>query len=168
MFLLTLANRRRIVDYSHSHTNCETYLSNAVGARFWRCIYAQCSWEKPRAGRSRTWRKTHRSWWSADTGSKSPAEPLPQCSQLIFLPSSLVQVTQRRRSSFLWRTILSEMHYDTWSWRSTMFNLTISFSVLTSRNRSPEVEMCGYSIPHPSEAKMNLRIQTYGMCIAIW
>ncbi|KAL9031580.1 MAG: hypothetical protein Q9196_000428, partial [Gyalolechia fulgens] len=25
----------------------------------------------------------------------------------------------------------------------------------------PEVELCGYSIPHPSEAKMNLRIQTY-------
>ncbi|KAL8821306.1 MAG: hypothetical protein Q9223_000627 [Gallowayella weberi] len=24
------------------------------------------------------------------------------------------------------------------------------------------VELCGYSIPHPSEAKMNLRIQTYG------
>jgi DNA-directed RNA polymerase I and III subunit RPAC2 len=24
------------------------------------------------------------------------------------------------------------------------------------------VEFCGYSIPHPSEAKMNLRIQTYG------
>ena len=28
---------------------------------------------------------------------------------------------------------------------------------------SPEVEFCGYSIPHPSEAKMNVRIQTYGM-----
>ncbi|KAH7553037.1 hypothetical protein BM1_08010 [Bipolaris maydis] len=24
-----------------------------------------------------------------------------------------------------------------------------------------DVEFCGYSIPHPSEAKMNLRIQTY-------
>lgn len=30
---------------------------------------------------------------------------------------------------------------------------------------SPEVELCGYSIPHPSEAKMNLRIQTYGAII---
>lgn len=28
---------------------------------------------------------------------------------------------------------------------------------------SPEVEFCGYSIPHPSEAKMNVRIQTYGI-----
>jgi hypothetical protein len=28
---------------------------------------------------------------------------------------------------------------------------------------SPDVEFCGYSIPHPSEAKLNLRIQTYGM-----
>ena len=27
---------------------------------------------------------------------------------------------------------------------------------------SPQVEFCGYSIPHPSEAKMNVRIQTYG------
>ena len=27
---------------------------------------------------------------------------------------------------------------------------------------SPEVEFCGYSIPHPAEAKMNIRIQTYG------
>ncbi|KAF2128537.1 RBP11-like subunits of RNA polymerase [Dothidotthia symphoricarpi CBS 119687] len=25
----------------------------------------------------------------------------------------------------------------------------------------PDVEFCGYSIPHPSEAKMNIRIQTY-------
>ncbi|RUS18097.1 hypothetical protein BC937DRAFT_89150, partial [Endogone sp. FLAS-F59071] len=24
----------------------------------------------------------------------------------------------------------------------------------------PEVDYCGYSIPHPSEAKMNIRIQT--------
>lgn len=28
---------------------------------------------------------------------------------------------------------------------------------------SPNVEFCGYTIPHPSEQKMNLRIQTYGM-----
>ncbi|KAL8669871.1 MAG: hypothetical protein Q9168_005559 [Polycauliona sp. 1 TL-2023] len=27
--------------------------------------------------------------------------------------------------------------------------------------KNPDVELCGYSIPHPSEAKMNLRIQTY-------
>ena len=30
---------------------------------------------------------------------------------------------------------------------------------------SPEVEFCGYSIPHPSEPKMNVRIQTYGMLL---
>ncbi|CAD0087242.1 unnamed protein product, partial [Aureobasidium vineae] len=28
--------------------------------------------------------------------------------------------------------------------------------------KNPDVEFCGYSIPHPSEAKMNLRIQTWG------
>ncbi|OLN81490.1 DNA-directed RNA polymerases I and III subunit RPAC2 [Colletotrichum chlorophyti] len=27
--------------------------------------------------------------------------------------------------------------------------------------KNPDVEFCAYSIPHPSEAKMNLRIQTY-------
>lgn len=32
---------------------------------------------------------------------------------------------------------------------------------------SPEVEFCGYSIPHPSEAKVNIRIQTYGAKTAI-
>ncbi|KAF3925641.1 hypothetical protein ABW21_db0207673 [Orbilia brochopaga] len=28
--------------------------------------------------------------------------------------------------------------------------------------KNPQVEFCGYSIPHPSETKMNMRIQTYG------
>lgn len=27
---------------------------------------------------------------------------------------------------------------------------------------SPDVEFCGYSIPHPSEAVLHLRIQTWG------
>ncbi|KAL1934100.1 hypothetical protein VTP01DRAFT_6282 [Rhizomucor pusillus] len=27
-------------------------------------------------------------------------------------------------------------------------------------NKNPEVDFCGYSIPHPSEAKMHLRVQT--------
>ncbi|KAF1813114.1 RBP11-like subunits of RNA polymerase [Eremomyces bilateralis CBS 781.70] len=27
--------------------------------------------------------------------------------------------------------------------------------------KNPEVEFCGYTIPHPAEAKMNFRIQTY-------
>lgn len=29
-------------------------------------------------------------------------------------------------------------------------------------SNSPDVEFCAYSIPHPSEPKMNVRIQTYG------
>ena len=29
---------------------------------------------------------------------------------------------------------------------------------------SPDVEFCAYSIPHPSEPKMNIRIQMYGRC----
>lgn len=33
--------------------------------------------------------------------------------------------------------------------------------------KNPEVEFCGYSIPHPSEAKLNIRIQTYGKVTAV-
>lgn len=27
--------------------------------------------------------------------------------------------------------------------------------------RNPDVKLCGYSIPHPSENKMNVRVETY-------
>ncbi|MBN3295986.1 RPAC2 protein, partial [Amia calva] len=30
--------------------------------------------------------------------------------------------------------------------------------------KNPEVEFCGYSITHPSESKINFRIQTRGEC----
>ena len=33
--------------------------------------------------------------------------------------------------------------------------------------KNPEVEFCGYSIPHPSEDFLNLRIQTYGDITAV-
>lgn len=33
--------------------------------------------------------------------------------------------------------------------------------------KNPEVEFCGYSIPHPSENKLNIRIQTYGNVTAM-
>ncbi|KAK9257503.1 DNA-directed RNA polymerase [Lipomyces tetrasporus] len=33
--------------------------------------------------------------------------------------------------------------------------------------KNPDVEFCGYSIPHPSEAAVNIRIQTYGDITAI-
>lgn len=33
--------------------------------------------------------------------------------------------------------------------------------------KNPEVEFCGYSIPHPSENKLNVRIQTYGNITAV-
>ena len=32
-------------------------------------------------------------------------------------------------------------------------------------NDSPSVEFCGYTIPHPSEPRMNIRIQTFGTII---
>lgn len=33
--------------------------------------------------------------------------------------------------------------------------------------KNPEVEFCGYSIPHPSEDFLNIRIQTYGDITAV-
>lgn len=33
--------------------------------------------------------------------------------------------------------------------------------------KNPDVEFCGYSIPHPSETLLNLRIQTYGKFTAV-
>lgn len=33
--------------------------------------------------------------------------------------------------------------------------------------KNPEVEFVGYSIPHPSENKLNIRIQTYGGITAL-
>ncbi|KAL6713079.1 RNA polymerase subunit AC19 [Lecanora helva] len=38
---------------------------------------------------------------------------------------------------------------------------TLGNALRYSIMKNPEVEFCGYSIPHPSEAKMNIRIQTY-------
>lgn len=33
--------------------------------------------------------------------------------------------------------------------------------------KNPNVEFCGYSIPHPSENLLNIRIQTYGEITAV-
>ncbi|CAI1681604.1 hypothetical protein SEUBUCD646_0N02070 [Saccharomyces eubayanus] len=33
--------------------------------------------------------------------------------------------------------------------------------------KNPDVEFCGYSIPHPSENLLNVRIQTYGETTAV-
>ncbi|PYH48239.1 DNA-directed RNA polymerase core subunit RPC19 [Aspergillus saccharolyticus JOP 1030-1] len=33
--------------------------------------------------------------------------------------------------------------------------------------KNPQVEFCGYTIPHPSETKMNLRIQTFDTTTAV-
>lgn len=32
---------------------------------------------------------------------------------------------------------------------------------------SPDVEFCGYTIPHPSKNEIHLRIQTYGLYLII-
>ncbi|KAI0511498.1 hypothetical protein KFK09_012128 [Dendrobium nobile] len=39
---------------------------------------------------------------------------------------------------------------------------TLANSVRFLLNKDPRVEFCGYSIPHPSENKVNIRVQTTG------
>ncbi|KAF5744546.1 DNA-directed RNA polymerases I and III subunit RPAC2 [Tripterygium wilfordii] len=39
---------------------------------------------------------------------------------------------------------------------------TLANSVRFTLNQDPRVSFCGYSIPHPSDAKVNIRVQTTG------
>ena len=145
----------------------KTHFRNAFSPRFRSSAYAQRHCRKRRKECERTWWSVHRPQRAADTSSQKRAEPVSQCSQLIFPHSSLAQVTRQRRFNSRRRTTLWGMPWGIWLWKSRIpFSPSLSILVPTV-TASPEVELCGYSIPHPSEAKMNLRIQTYGMCIAV-
>ncbi|XP_057536028.1 uncharacterized protein LOC130814053 [Amaranthus tricolor] len=39
---------------------------------------------------------------------------------------------------------------------------TLANSLRVVLNQDPRVSFCGYSIPHPSEARVNIRVQTTG------
>ncbi|XP_050237898.1 DNA-directed RNA polymerases I and III subunit RPAC2-like [Mercurialis annua] len=39
---------------------------------------------------------------------------------------------------------------------------TLANSVRFTLNQDPRVSFCGYSIPHPSDARVNIRVQTTG------
>ncbi|XP_021720775.1 DNA-directed RNA polymerases I and III subunit RPAC2-like [Chenopodium quinoa] len=39
---------------------------------------------------------------------------------------------------------------------------TLANSLRLVLNKDPRVSFCGYSIPHPSEARVNVRVQTTG------
>jgi DNA-directed RNA polymerase I and III subunit RPAC2 len=39
---------------------------------------------------------------------------------------------------------------------------TLGNLLLWALNKDPDTELAGYSIPHPSEPVMNLRLQTHG------
>ncbi|XP_034687131.1 DNA-directed RNA polymerases I and III subunit RPAC2 [Vitis riparia] len=39
---------------------------------------------------------------------------------------------------------------------------TLANSVRFTLNQDPRVAFCGYSIPHPSDARVNIRVQTTG------
>lgn len=55
-------------------------------------------------------------------------------------------------------------HSSAWECDDEVCSLVL---IPNSVHASPEVELCGYSIPHPSEAKMNIRIQTYGSLLPV-
>ncbi|RAL37394.1 hypothetical protein DM860_000088 [Cuscuta australis] len=44
----------------------------------------------------------------------------------------------------------------------SLFNSSFFPSSLLNNRVSPRVILCGYSIPHPSEARVNIRVQTTG------
>lgn len=56
-----------------------------------------------------------------------------------------------------------------------VFSQALEFSIWSGENmnivtdllNSPAVEFCGYTIPHPSDPKMNVRIQTNGMFLLL-
>ncbi|XP_015057324.1 DNA-directed RNA polymerases I and III subunit RPAC2-like [Solanum pennellii] len=41
-------------------------------------------------------------------------------------------------------------------------NHTLANAVRFTLNQDPRVTFCGYSIPHPSDARVNVRVQTTG------
>ncbi|KAF5179806.1 Dna-directed rna polymerases i and iii subunit rpac2 [Thalictrum thalictroides] len=55
---------------------------------------------------------------------------------------------------------ITESHASTFSLADE--DHTLANSVRFSLNQDPRVSFCGYSIPHPSDAKVNIRVQTTG------
>ncbi|MQM05975.1 hypothetical protein Taro_038792 [Colocasia esculenta] len=75
------------------------------------------------------------------------------CFPILFVLSSELylkmehgSITDQRSSTF---SLLDEDH-------------TLANSVRFTLNQDPRVEFCGYSIPHPSENRVNIRVQTTG------
>lgn len=64
----------------------------------------------------------------------------------------------REGRSYSWKRPAIHHHEEV---RFASYNRQASEHALTYRH-SPDVEFCGYSIPHPSEAVLHLRIQTWG------
>jgi len=50
---------------------------------------------------------------------------------------------------------------DATSYEFTHEDHTLGNALRHMISKNPDVEFCGYTIPHPAEPKMNLRIQTY-------
>ena len=61
-------------------------------------------------------------------------------------------------------TLSVEAGADPSSATFTLYNEdhTIGNTLRYMLNKNPEVSFVGYSVPHPAEAKMNLRLQTVG------
>lgn len=78
-----------------------------------------------------------------------PQAPQPPPQSQPLQPSSSLQVDTGADQSSSTFTLHNEDH-------------TIGNTLRYVLNRSPEVSFVGYSVPHPSEPKMNIRIQTVG------
>jgi len=57
--------------------------------------------------------------------------------------------------------VLPGSNRDATSYEFTHEDHTLGNALRHMISKNPDVEFCGYTIPHPAEPKMNLRIQTY-------
>ena len=78
----------------------------------------------------------------------------------LFLPQ---RIRVRRMCSQM-RIIRWETRFDTHLWESTFSRSRARRRTHTTHTHtllsSPKVDFCGYTVPHPMEPKMNLRLQT--------
>lgn len=56
----------------------------------------------------------------------------------------------------------SEMHFDT-LWLRGLFAFPKWIIIIRCVVGSPDVEFCGYTMPHPTTHQVNVRVQTTGM-----
>ncbi|XP_072950676.1 uncharacterized protein [Typha angustifolia] len=103
-----------------------------------------------------------------------PPRPPPSVSRLLLKPPPSPRpppppqaAASSSSSSSLGRQELAMEHGSLTDARSSTFCIldedhTFANSVRFTLNQDPRVAFCGYSIPHPSDNKVNIRVQTTG------